>query len=144
MTSPMNKNSHAYACWAVLAFIAYSIGGLFTEHEFLPNPIWLITGKPAPGFCPGCQTGLVLIVIVIILIPVAIWLRKKSSGDRALISKKNLAAIIGILLVIGGVIGFFLLQREWQEEREAQVRYENIIRNNQQIVVEVPMSRLQV
>lgn len=129
----MSRNPYAYAYWGALAFIAYSVVSLFTGHEFLPNPVWLITGKPAPGFCADCQSGVVLIVILVVLIPIAFWLRRQSVGDRALVSKKNIAVIIGLLLVIVGIVGFFLLQREWREEKEAQIRYENSIRNNQQL-----------
>ena len=126
----MNKNPYAYAYWIVLAFVFYAVVGLFTEHEFLLNPIWLFTGKPAPGFCSYCQTDFVLILIVIALIPLALWLRSKSTGSRALISRKNLGIGIAILLVGGFVIGFFVLQREWREERESQTQYDLGVRND--------------
>ncbi len=121
----MNKGFYVYAYWGVLTFLIYSTVGILTEHEFLPNVVWLFTGKPTSGFCSQCRTDFILIFKKLIATPIWFWLRSKTTGQRALVSKKNLAVVTGIVLILGLIVFFITLQNEKQEEREAQIQYNN-------------------
>ena len=127
----MNKNPYSYAYWAVLAFICYSVVGLLTEQEFLPNSVWFFTGKPASGFCADCQTGFALILVVIVLVPVALWLRSKTQGSRALLSTRNIAILVAVPIVASLVGGFFVLQKKSREESMSQTQYNASVQNNE-------------